>query len=392
VRLAPFYPYVAERPFILLAFSAAFLLGITATVLVFGKRAPYLAVGWFWYLGMLVPVIGLVQVGIQSMADRYTYLPLVGIFIAAVWGAADLARRWRAARVPGLVFVGLLLLVCLGLTHRQVSRWRSSETLFRHTLEVTRNNPVAHHCLGCSLVEQGKIEEAEQHFAEAVRLQPSNFEARNNLGLALVIRGRVSEAIEQYEAVLNAHPRFAKTHYNLGRALELEGELDPAITHYERAVQLESNYTAARRSLAIALEKTGQIQPAIQHFAELLRVRPEDADARFDFSNLLAKAGSLQEAIGQIELYLQARPDDPEAYERLGLFWAQQGRGLEAGRAFAEALRLRPNARAHYNLALALRGRGDLSGAITEIRRAIELKADWQPALAELSRLLAMRR
>jgi tetratricopeptide (TPR) repeat protein len=389
VHLAPFYPYLPERPFGLVGFAAAALLGITAMALTFAKRMPYLAVGWFWYAGMLVPVIGLVQVGIQSMADRYTYLPSLGLFIAAVWGISDLAGRWSAGRIVLRASTAVVLIVCLVLTLHQVARWENSEALFRHTLKVTTDNPVAHHCLGCVLVEQGKIEEAEQHFAETVRLKPGNFEARNNLGLALVIRGKLNEAIDQYEEVLKAHPDFEKTHYNLGRALELQGNRDAAIPHYRRALELKPNFAEPRDALADALSGQGQHEEALKQFIMLAQLKPSDAAIRIKLAALLDARGNVPEAISNYVAGLQLNPADPDAHEQLGMLLARNGRVAEAVPHFEAVLRLRPNAQAHYNLALALVVRGDTREAVTHYRKALELSPDWPPALNDLAWILA---
>ena len=389
VHLAPFYPYVPERPFALVGLATAVLLGITAGTLTFAKRVPYLAVGWFWYLGMLVPVIGLVQVGIQSMADRYSYLPSLGLFIAAVWGISDLASRWSDSRVLLRASTAVILAICLVLTLRQVARWENSETLFRHTLEVTTDNPVAHHCLGCVLVEQGKIEEAEGHFAETVRLRPSHYEARNNLGLALVIKGNIDEAIAQYEEVLKAHPNLEKSHYNLGRALELQGRRDAAIAHYRRALELNPDFAEARADLAGALSEQGQADEAINHLIQLVRLKPGDAGIRFKLAGLLSNRGNVAEAISNYVTGLQLNPADPDAHEQLGLLLARNGRAAEAVSQFEAVLRLQPNAQGHYNLALALVMQGDARQAISSYQKALELSPDWPAALNDLAWILA---
>ncbi|MCY2988615.1 MAG: tetratricopeptide repeat protein [Planctomycetota bacterium] len=236
-RLAVCYPYASITTWQWLAAGA--LLAVISLVAIGGaKRRPYLAVGWLWYLGTLVPVIGLVQVGDQAMADRYTYVPLIGVFLMIVWTATDLTADggWgrsliRIALVP--VLVGCLLLSLL-----QVSYWRNSLRLFEHAVQVTKDNAIAHCNLGFALHERRQLDQAIVHYREALRIEPGWAMVRNNLGAALATQGNAAEAVEQFRAALAAEPGDASTHGNLGRALSGCGQFDQALTHYREALRL----------------------------------------------------------------------------------------------------------------------------------------------------------
>ena len=191
VGLAVLYPHPESGlPIWKVAASSLAVAGISAAALVWRRRFPYLFVGWFWYLGMLVPVIGLVQVGSQAMADRYTYLPQIGLCMAVTWGVAQLAVSWRYRfRVCGAA-AALAVLVLMGLAWRQTSYWRDSETLWTHTLACTARNFLAHYNLGVALAERGQVDAAIAHYQKALEIKPDYAEARNNLDLALRMRGQ----------------------------------------------------------------------------------------------------------------------------------------------------------------------------------------------------------
>ena len=255
IGLAVLYPYPESGlPIWKVAASTVALAGISTAALVWRRRFPYLFVGWFWYVGMLVPVIGLVQVGLQSMADRYTYLPQIGLCIAVTWGVAQLAASWRHRfRVYGAVSA-LAVLVLMGLAWRQTSYWRDSETLWTHTLACTARNFLSHNNLGLVLAERGKVDEAIAHFQKAVELKPGYADAHQNLGVALAGRGQFDAAIPHYRKALELKPDYPDiTHNNLGIALARRGQFDAAIAHFQKALELKPDYADARNNLDLAL-------------------------------------------------------------------------------------------------------------------------------------------
>ncbi len=239
--LACFYPRVLDLGAGQVAGAALLLVAVTAGVFFLARRRRSLAVGWLWYLGTLVPVIGLVQFGDQARADRFTYLPLVGLFILITFGAREALEHRTAKRLLGML--GLVALAaCAVITWRQVSVWRNSETLFTHALAVTSRNHVAHLNLGGALREAGRLEEARTHFLAVLDLLPGDVHARNDLGVVLQLEGRVDEAIAHYRAALSAAPDYPDAHYNLANALAAQGHLDAAQEEYARAIALESGF------------------------------------------------------------------------------------------------------------------------------------------------------
>ena len=204
--LAVFYPHPGQWPLGKVLLAGGLVLGLSVLVWVQRRRYPYLLVGWLWFVGMLVPVIGLVQTGGQAMADRHTYLPSLGMLILAVWGAYELTRRWRYQVMALSVAGGAAIVLCLALTRQQIGYWQDSETLFQHALEVTENNHLAHYNLGVALDRKGQVDEAIRQYQEAIRLKPDYTEAQNNLGAALLKKGQVDEAIRQFQETIRLKP------------------------------------------------------------------------------------------------------------------------------------------------------------------------------------------
>ena len=280
--LAVYYPHPGHWPLGKVALAGGVIAGLSVVAWVQRRRHPYLLVGWLWFVGMLVPVIGLVQVGAQAMADRYTYLPSLGVLILTVWGAYELMqgkvaggaeREEREERgsvghalarsTPILLSVvgGVAVFACLALTRQQIGYWRDSEALFRHALEVTQNNTLAHYGLGVALDERGQIDEAIRQLEEALRLSPANASVHYNLGVAFFQRGRTGEAIRQFQETIRLNADYAEAHNNLGTALGLTGQTDEAIRHFQEALRLRPDYAEARKNLAIVLATRGTASP-----------------------------------------------------------------------------------------------------------------------------------
>ena len=285
--LAVFYPYsFVGVPGWAVAGLAVSLAAATALVFRLMDKAPYLAVGWLWYLGTLVPVIGLVQIGSQSMADRYTYVPLIGIFVAVAWGVAELVSGSRTAQnvvsAIGVAIVSALFVA----TRAQATYWSNSTTLFEHALAVTTDNWLAHSNLGGALLDDGRIEDGIAHQREALRIRPSYTEAHYNLGLALEKTGRHTEAIQEFERALELRPSFAKAHNNLAGVLAGQGQLDAAMTHLEQAIRFEPGNTDARYNLASMLLAAGRGQEAAAQYEAVLKLKPDDVDARRELEHV----------------------------------------------------------------------------------------------------------
>ncbi len=358
-RLAVFYPY--PRNFALLPLLAAVVLlaAVTAGVIVLRRRAPYLLTGWGWFVITLVPVIGLVQVGGQARADRYMYIPMVGLLIMLVWGLAEVLEKLRV-RVLAIPLAAAACLACAALSWIQVGYWRNSETLFRHALAVTSDNAVANHNLGNYLMTAGRLSEALPYLEAAVRIDPGSVPAHTDLGSALARSGRLPEAIAQFEDAIELAPDAPIPHNNLGSALTQAGRLPEAIDEFQTALRLDPAYDEARRNLAAA-EAGGS------------------AEAHLSRGIALIKAGDVSGAITELETALRIDPNNADAQNNLGVALSRfPERQRESIAAFEAAVRLRPDfADAQYNLGVALSGiPGRLPEAIRHLEEADRLKPD----------------
>ncbi len=319
---AVLYPYRDRMPILEVVAAGLFLIGITFLVIRYGSRYFYLAVGWLWYLGTLVPVIGLVQVGMQAMADRYTYIPLIGLFIVIAWGIPDLLARTRYRRAILALSAGLLIMVLSIVSSLQIDHWESSLSLLQHTLKVAPNSPLIHNNLGVALTRQSKSQEAMAHFAEALRLDPNYVDAYKNLGAALARQGRIEEAFVHYEKVLRIKPDDAEAHYRIGFLLARQGKEQEAILHYREALRIQASHADAHNNLGVLLARHGKNQEAIVHFFEALRIRPEFAEVHINLANCLLKEGKSEEAITHYTEAMRIKPDFAEAHLALGLAYA----------------------------------------------------------------------
>jgi tetratricopeptide (TPR) repeat protein len=321
--LAIFYPHPGDALPIWKAAGAGLLLVfISMGAIGAVKRYPYLTVGWLWYLGTLVPVIGLVQVGSQAMADRYTYVPLIGLFIIAAWGLYDLAGKWRHRRAICVIAAGAMLLALTICTWRQLHHWHDSISLWKRALDVTDENYVTHNNLGAALYEKDRLEEAIAHYYQALKIKPDQVEAHNNLAVALDKQGKVEEAIAHYYQALRIKPDYAEAHNNLGAALYEKDRPEEAIVHYYQALKIEADYAEAHNNLAVALDKQGKVEEAIAHYYQALRIKPDDAMAHFRLALALTTQGRTDEAINQYRQVLHFRPNWSEGLNNLAWIFA----------------------------------------------------------------------
>ncbi len=311
--LAAYYPHPVEIPLGPVLGSALLLVVLSIGVVRLRRGHPYLLVGWGWYLGTLVPVIGLVQVGAQAMADRYTYVPLVGIFIILAWGGHELSAHWRNRERARVALAAGALCALTACTWLQTARWRDTVTLFKHTLEVTQRNPMAHGILGTALGRRGEVDESIVHYRAALRLRPGLAEAHNNLGIALFRKGELDEAVEHYREALSLKPDHPTAHTNLGAALYTQGRLEEAVAHYREALRMKPDSPETHNNLATALDAQGRVAEAIQHYEEALRLRPSDAKAHKNLGVTLYQQGRFDEAAAHFEAALRIDPADKRA-------------------------------------------------------------------------------
>ena len=284
-NLCVFYPHPGHWP--LMTVLAALLGLVVVTGLVLWRQIPSLMVGWLWFLGTLVPVIGLVQVGGQALADRYVYIPLLGLLILVVWGACELARPWRHHAVALSLAGGAVLSLCFVLTRQQLGYWQDNETLYRHALAVTENNFLAHHNLGIALYRKGQIEEAIGQYQEAILVQPANAVAHYDLATALAVQGRTGDAIVEFQESIRLQPDNAEAHENLGTALGRSGQTDEAISEYREAVKLKPGDPGFRYDLGAALGMTGKIDEAIVEFQEAIHLKPDFTLAKLNLAHAM---------------------------------------------------------------------------------------------------------
>jgi tetratricopeptide (TPR) repeat protein len=276
-RLAVFYPYPRDFAFALLPLLAegVLLAVVTTGVIVLRRRAPYLLMGWGWFVITLLPVIGLVQVGDQAHADRYMYIPMVGLLVMLIWGAAEILEKLRAKRLA----IPLAAAACLAsavLSWVQVGYWRNSETLFRRALAVTNGNKVANNNLGSYLMDSGRLSEALPYFETAVRIDPESAISRENLGTALGKMGRLPDAIAQLQIAVRLSPDTLKPHSDLGTALAYAGRLPEAAAEFESASRIDPNDAIVQNNLGLALSGIpGRLPEALRHLEEADRLSPD---------------------------------------------------------------------------------------------------------------------
>jgi tetratricopeptide (TPR) repeat protein len=422
--LANPYPYPPSGPPVSqVCVALALLVAITAGVVSCRQKRPFLLMGWLWYLGMLVPAIGIVQISYYSHADRYTYLPEIGLAIAGTWAVADLSAGWWHRRVilGGLTIAIMGALGVCGYT--QTSYWRDGELLWTHTLACTSSNAVAHLNLGDLLRLRGRLDEAAIQYRQVLDIEPNNVETINNLGNILAMKGQNEAALAEYHKALAVQPGFADTHVNLGNLL-MHNNLEEAITEYRKALELAPDKVEILNNLGKALGMKGEDEAAIAQYQKALEIQPGYANARFNLGNRLLKMGRLDEAATQYRKVLEIQPDDATARNMLGKTlllkgdfdgamscfekttpmspdpfsrWFNLGNGflqqedwVTAIPCYRQALSINPrSADAGANLGTAFWKKGDIKDAIDSWQEALAINPDQINVLNDLALVLA---
>lgn len=385
-RLAIQYPYPEKFPLWQVAGAGLFLIGISCLVVREVPRRPYLVVGWLWYLGTLVPVIGIVQVGIQGMADRYTYVPLIGLFIMIIWGGVGLLSQWRYRRMALSVFAALIIILLIVLTRTQLLYWNDPIKLCQHSLDLTERNYLVHYNLGVTLTREGRDEEAKAQYAEVLKIRPDYYKALSAMGVILSRQRKYSEAIAYYKEALRIKPDHADTHYNLGRAFFQLGKYENAITAYKEAIRIKPDDADAYLLLGIALTRQGKYDEAIASHREAIKIKPNLADAHNNLAITLALQGRHQEAIAHFNEVLRMKPNLAEVYYNIGLVLTKQGKIKEAIDQFSKALRIKPDfGQARFSLVQAYSKIGNRDLALEEYKI---LKSTYPDLAKDLSRSL----
>jgi protein O-mannosyl-transferase len=389
-HLAIYYPYEKVVPAAQLVLALLVVAGLTGLALRWTARRPYLLMGWLWFLGTLVPVIGLVQVGDQAWADRYTYLPSIGLFVALVWGLAELAAAHTVVRraLPWVAAAASVAL--LAGTSVQLRYWKDTRTLFAHTAQVTRHNPLATTLLGSLLAQEGKFDEAIRYYRTALSYTPGFPEAHFFLGHALDQQGHLDQAIAEYQQALWYKPIQEQVHLFLGSALAKQQKPEPANAHYLAALQLNPQSAVAHNNLAKLLHAQGQLEEAIVHYSAALRFDPALAQAHNNLGVLLLQKGQTAEGIAQLREALRLKPGDPESELNLAQGLLEQQQWSEAAGLFAKyATATTRDPQVHYRLAVALVHLGRTREAVTQYANALLLQPDFPAALDGLAWILA---
>jgi len=358
LKLAPFYPPVGHWPALAWFGCGALLFVLTGLAAWQWRRRPYLLVGWLWFAGTLVPVIGLVQIGEQSVADRYSYLPSIGIGLSLVWGISEWTARWRVHRLISGTLLGAIMISFIGLTRAQIACWKNTETLFRHTLSVTSGNYLAH----------------------------------NNLGVVFAQQEHWPEAIEEYQLALAVKPDYAEALKNLGIAFDRSGKPDEAIKAFQGALERRPDFPAALNGLGLAYQRQGRFDLAREQFQKAVQIRPDFADAHFNLALELEREGQFDQAAAEFQTTLEIQPNSADVYNNLGVLQEKQGQFDAAIQSYLSATRLSPGfARAHYNLGVALANKGQIGLAMSQFEIALSLNPNYSAARTNLAILKSLK-
>ncbi len=332
-RLAIYYPHRGEQLAVWVWLSAAVGL-VAATVWAFAQRRgrPYVLVGWLWYVGTLVPVIGLVQVGDQAMADRYTYLPLIGLLVIAAWGLAELAEHTALPRAVPVGASALAVLLCTALTWDQVGTWKDNLSLWEHACAVTEDNVVAEHNLGLELRRRGRFAEAEAHFRTALRLRPGDADTHYHLGVTLSAQEKWQEALPHFAAALKGQPDDAHAYNNMGVAFRRLGQNAQARACYEKALEVDPTHTEARANLGALCLVEDKTDEAIRHLAAAAASNPRHFVAQYNLGLAYAQQRRWAEAAAAYERALALRPDNEAVRRALADARAEASRVPKPGR------------------------------------------------------------
>jgi len=323
-RLAVFYPHssVGAMPVWQIGVSVLVLLIISLFVIRLFRSHKYLAVGWLWFLGTLVPMIGLVQVGGQGIADRYSYIPFTGLFIIIAWGAPELLGRLRYRKIVLASAAVVLISAMMVRTWVQTGHWQNSYTLFSHAVAVTENNSNMNYDLAVILYNQGRFDEAVMHYREALRIEPQNFKARINLGIILSERGQYDEAVEHFNMAVRLDPDAHDGHYNLGLALMLQGKLDEAAEQFQEAIRIKADWPETHNNLGSVYLQQGRTDDAIVHYEYSVELKPDQPQVHRDLGVLFHQQGNFERVIYHWEKALELNPDSIELMNNLAWIMA----------------------------------------------------------------------
>jgi protein O-mannosyl-transferase len=350
--LSVFYPHPRHSLSILQVLVAAlFLIAVSAAAFMCRRRNPYFLTGWFWFLGMLVPVSGIIQVGEQAHADRYMYLPQIGLYILVTWFVADTVSSWRHRRILLATAVASSIALLMYPAWKQTSYWRDGRALWTHALAVNPQNDTAHISL-CDLdLRENRLDDAIFHARKALEIRPDSADAESRLGVALSAYGQNEEASIHFKKALETRPDRPRVHYNIATLFLKSGHVDEAIAEFQKELQIQPEFVEAHNNLGIALTSKGELGEALAHFQKALELDPHLPKVHHNIAMILLRQGQLDQAIAHLQKELQVNPASAEAHNDLGIVWSQHGRIDQAINEWQKTLELQPgNLNAYCNL------------------------------------------
>jgi tetratricopeptide (TPR) repeat protein len=379
-NLAVFYPHQLLLSWQVLG-SVLLLITITVAVFMMVKRSPYLATGWLWYLGTLVPVIGILQAGSQAMADRYTYIPLIGLFIIVAWGVPDLLKKWNY-RKEILWASSALVILCLSIiTWTQVGYWQNSITLYDHTLKITDYNWPIYYCRGNAYSELGNYRQAIEDLNRAIEIKPDYVMAYTSRGVAYIYLGNYRQAIEDFNRVIAIRPNYPEAYLNRGLAYGGLGNYRQAIEDFNRVIAIRPNYPEAYLNRGFAYNGLGNYRQAIEDFNRVIAIRPSYAEAYNNRGLVYGGLGNYRQAIEDYGRAIKIKPDYADAYYSRGNIYSMLGQYQLAIEDFNKVISLKPDyADAYYNRGTIYYNLGQKQLAIGDFNKVIHLKPDYANA------------
>jgi protein O-mannosyl-transferase len=386
INLSVFYPHPGKPAFWQVATSLSILALITFLSLYYHKKRPWLFSGWFLFTGMLVPVIGLVQVGSQALADRYTYIPSIGIFIMIVWAGAEFISSCRYKKTILAVSIPIIISILLLLSRQQTGYWKNSTTLFKHALEVTEQNYLAHNNLGLALKQKGRTLEAIKHYQKSLLIQPGYVLAHNNLGVALLETGKTREAVNHFSLAIKLMPDFIESHINLASSLLDMGEPEKAAEQCRKAIKLNPNKNELFIVFGDSLSALGEIDEAAIQYKKALKLNSDSAKAHNHFGAFLIKNNKIDKALFHFKAAAKINPDDENFKANLKTTIQAKNRLESAIEKKVKQLQKKPiDPASHTELGHLYKKIGDIDAGLTHHKKALAIDPDFIPALNALA-------
>jgi len=356
-NLAVYYPHPFGSLPLWSVFGAALLISGSLFLSVYTiKKYPYIIVGLLWFLGTLVPVIGLIQVGSQAMADRYTYIPLIGLFLIIAWGGSDLLKKWTHKHIVYAAVLSIAVFSALTVrSFQQTSHWKNGITLFKNAVNVIGNHPDLHYSIGIHFAVAGRYEKAIYHYKEALKIKPNHVEALFELGTVLYDYGKTDGAIFYLQKAIDKNPDHTNAHNNLANILYIQGKHEEAILHYKKILRINPEYANAHSNLANIFYFQGKIDEAAFHFKKALDINPKHDGAHYNFGVLLVNQHQHKEALVHFAEIIKNNPDNKQAYNQIGIILLEQGKIETAKKFFAKAVQIDPGYKDAINNLLILK-------------------------------------